>query len=71
MSTAELFFASRHTIGMVNYKPIAPGHVLLVPRRLVERFGDLTVEEVSDLFLSVQQVSKVVEREFKVSPSFS
>jgi bis(5'-adenosyl)-triphosphatase len=51
----------------VNLKPLLPGHVLVSPRRLVPRFNDLTPDEVKDLFLTVQRVSRTVERVFSAS----
>ncbi|KAL2916068.1 Dinucleoside triphosphate hydrolase [Polyrhizophydium stewartii] len=39
--------------------------VLVVSRRPVMRFNDLTDDEVSDLFRSVQTISKVIEHEYK------
>lgn len=39
--------------------------VLMIPKRVVPRFGDLTSEEVSDLFASTQQVTRVLEKEYK------
>ncbi|GAA6030059.1 hypothetical protein JCM8097_009235 [Rhodosporidiobolus ruineniae] len=57
--------ASRRTIGIVNLKPLVPGHVLVIPTRVTPRFRDLTPEEVSDLFASVHQISKVIEEEYK------
>jgi diadenosine tetraphosphate (Ap4A) HIT family hydrolase len=43
------------------------GHVLLIPKRKVERFNELSQEELFDLFDSVQKVSKAFEREWKPS----
>ncbi|KNE57182.1 hypothetical protein AMAG_02927 [Allomyces macrogynus ATCC 38327] len=54
--TGEVFFTSRLSYGMVNTKPILPGHVLVVPRRVVQRFTDLTPDEA---------IGRVVEREFQ------
>lgn len=42
-----MFFRSRHSLGIVNLKPIVPGHVLVISKRVVARFGDLTTDEVS------------------------
>lgn len=36
--------------------------VLVVPRRLTPRLSDLTPEEVSDLFQSVQTIGKTIEK---------
>lgn len=39
--------------------------VLVVPRRVVPRLRDLTPDEVTDLFASVHQISRVIEVEYK------
>ncbi|GAA5850906.1 hypothetical protein JCM8547_009128 [Rhodosporidiobolus lusitaniae] len=57
--------ASRLTFALVNLKPLVPGHVLVVPTRVIPRFADLTPDEVSDLFSSVHAISKVIEKEYK------
>ena len=48
-------------------KPLLPGHVLVLPRRVTPRFSDLTQAEVTDLFLTVQRVGRMVERVFKAT----
>ncbi|KAF9289354.1 hypothetical protein BGZ88_007799 [Linnemannia elongata] len=40
------------------------GHVLVVCRRNVPRFLDLSPEEVSDMFQSAQRIGKVIEKEY-------
>jgi bis(5'-adenosyl)-triphosphatase len=40
---------------------------LVSPRRIVPRFNDLSAAEVQDLFLTVQRVSRMVERVFSAS----
>ncbi|KAI8854293.1 putative histidine triad protein [Chytridium lagenaria] len=64
ISSQEVFFASKLSLGFVNLKPVVPGHVLVVPRRVVKRIADLTVEEVSDLFVAAQTIGRVVEKEY-------
>ena len=56
---------SKYSYGIVNLKPVVPGHVLVIPKRIVKRFAELSAEEVSDMFLSAQEIGKVIEREFK------
>ncbi|TIA87300.1 hypothetical protein E3P99_03260 [Wallemia hederae] len=63
--TTQVFYRSKLSVAFVNLKPIVPGHVLVIPRRKVEKFTELSAEEVCDLFLSVQRVGKVVEGVFK------
>jgi bis(5'-adenosyl)-triphosphatase len=55
------------SFALVNLKPILPGHVLVSPIKKVPRIRDLTTAEISDLFLTVQRVSRVVERAFSAS----
>lgn len=52
---------------MVNLKPLLPGHVLVSPRRVTPRLSDLTQTEVTDLFLTVQRVGRMIERVYGAS----
>jgi deaminated glutathione amidase len=58
------FYRTALSVAFVNRKPVIPGHVLVCPLRVVERFSELTPSEVADLFLTVQTVSKVVEKRY-------
>ena len=51
----------------VNLKPLLPGHVLVSPRRVTPRFSDLTQVEVTDLFLTVQKVGRMIEHVYKAT----
>eukprot|EP01104_Vermistella_antarctica_P010158 TRINITY_DN2680_c2_g1_i1.p1 TRINITY_DN2680_c2_g1~~TRINITY_DN2680_c2_g1_i1.p1 ORF type:complete len:168 (+),score=36.54 TRINITY_DN2680_c2_g1_i1:78-506(+) len=62
--SSEVFFRSRLSMALVNLMPVQPGHVLVIPTRVVRRFHDLTEDEVSDLFASVQKVSRVLQKEY-------
>ncbi|KAJ2362808.1 hypothetical protein H4S01_004608 [Coemansia sp. RSA 2610] len=61
---SQVFMLTKNAYGLVNLKPIRPGHVLVVARRQVARFNELTPEEVADLFTHGQQVSKAIEKLF-------
>jgi diadenosine tetraphosphate (Ap4A) HIT family hydrolase len=37
-----VFIETALSFGLVNLKPVVPGHVLIVSRRVVPRFSDLT-----------------------------
>lgn len=63
--TNQVFFQSPLSLGIVNLKPLVPGHVLVIPKRVIARFNDLTTDEVTDLFLSVQRITRVLEREYR------
>jgi diadenosine tetraphosphate (Ap4A) HIT family hydrolase len=58
---SEVFLRTRLTTALVNLRPIVPGHVLVIPTRVVPRFVDLTPEEVTDLYTTVQRIGKVLE----------
>ena len=60
---STVFAASPLSFAFVNLRPVVPGHVLVSSKRIAPRFADLTSEEVSDLWLLVQKVGKVVERQ--------
>jgi bis(5'-adenosyl)-triphosphatase len=49
---------------LVNTKPLVPGHVLVIPRRVVPRFEHLTSEEVADLWDTVHRVAPIVRDHF-------
>lgn len=51
----------------MNIKPLLPGHVLVIPRRITPRLSDLTNAEVTDLFLTVQRVGRMIERVYHAS----
>ena len=61
---SEVFYLTPLTMGLVNLKPVVPGHVLLIPRRVVKRFKDLTAEEVTDLFAVAARVAPRIEKEY-------
>ncbi|KAF2714245.1 HIT-like protein [Pleomassaria siparia CBS 279.74] len=62
--TNQVFHTTPLSYALVNLKPLLPGHVLVSPRRIVPRLHDLSPAEVQDLFLTVQRVSRMVERVF-------
>ncbi|KAL8744708.1 MAG: hypothetical protein Q9190_003066 [Brigantiaea leucoxantha] len=65
--TPQVFHMTAHSFALVNIKPLLPGHVLVSPRRIVPRLADLSHVEVTDLFLTVQRVGRMVERVYNAS----
>ena len=64
LHNAQLFYESIHCRGIVNLKPIVPGHVLIIPKRVCARYKDLTTEEAADLFDTVHKISPVLEKHY-------
>jgi bis(5'-adenosyl)-triphosphatase len=60
----QVFYTTPLSYALVNIKPILPGHVLVVPFRLVPRLTDLTPAELQDLFCLVQKVQKMLARRY-------
>ena len=48
-------------------KPIVPGHVLIIPKRVCPRFADLSGDEVHDLFQSVHKITPILENHYGAS----
>jgi len=63
LKASQVFFTSKTGLSFatVNLKPLCPGHVLVIPRRVVQYINDLTTEELDDLWLTVRQVQAVVQ----------
>lgn len=59
----EFFYESASSRGLVNTKPIVPGHVLVIPKRVVAKFADLTDDEVADLWTSARRIGAALQRE--------
>lgn len=59
--TSQVFYKSPKSFGIVNLRPLLPGHVLVCPVRSVARFRDMTNDEVVDFFLTVKKVSDAIE----------
>jgi bis(5'-adenosyl)-triphosphatase len=64
LDNSQVFYESDHCIGIVNIKPIVPGHVLIVSKRNVPRMADLTKEEVQDLYCSVHTATPLLEEKY-------
>lgn len=58
---------SRLSFGLVNLKPLLPGHILICPVRSVPRLSQLNSTEVADLFNTVQNVSRTLQRVYQAS----
>jgi len=58
--TSQVFHSTQLSFALVNLKPLLPGHVLVSPHRVVQRLTDLTTHELSDLFMTVQKVQRML-----------
>lgn len=63
----DVFLTTKLSYAFVNLRPVVPGHVLISPKRLVQRFTELTAEETSDLWFMAQRVGTKLQDHFKAS----
>ena len=54
---SQVFAETSLSVGLVNLKPVVPGHVLIVSKRVVPRFHDLTADETADLWSLANRVA--------------
>jgi len=66
---AQVFHVSpsRLSFGLVNLKPLLPGHILICPVRSVPRLSQLSGTETADLFNTVKTVSRTLQRVYHAS----
>jgi bis(5'-adenosyl)-triphosphatase len=64
LDKSQIFYESELCYGLVNLKPIVPGHILIIPKRVCTRFSELSPAEVSDLYSSVWKLSSRIESHY-------
>ncbi len=58
----QKFYENEGIVALYSYKPFLPGHCLIVPKKHIERFEDLTDEEIGRIGKAIKQIHpKVVE----------
>ena len=63
----QVFYNSRLSFALVNLKPLLPGQVLVSQIPAAPRFSGPSSAEISDLFLTVRRVSRMIERVYKAT----
>ena len=71
ISRDQIFYSASNNLtkAFVNLRPIVPGHVLVIPARVVPRMEDLTEEEYIDLWKGVREVQRMIESVYGASSS--
>ena len=60
----QTFWIQDGIMGVYPYKPVVPGHVLIVPARHVERFEDLTKEELETIGAVIRRIQSEARKLF-------
>jgi len=59
---AQKIYEDDSVIAMLTYKPIVEGHVLIIPKRHVERFEMLSSEEIMKMHEAIKKVHIVCQK---------
>ncbi|KAI5202291.1 bis-tetraphosphatase [Aureobasidium subglaciale] len=65
--TSQVFYRTPLSFCLVNLKPLLPGHILVCPLRRVQHIDQLSANEVTDLFSTVQLASRTLKRVYNAS----
>lgn len=57
---SQVFWEGSWTYALVNLRPVTPGHVLIVPKRVIPHFADLTPNELQELMQASARISTVL-----------
>ena len=68
--SAEIVFESDHTLGILDLRPLFPGHVLLMPRQHCVTLPDLPADSVAELFTHAQLLCRAVQSAMDAQGTF-
>lgn len=63
-SEREIIASSRLSVAFFDGFPVSPGHALIIPKRHVSSFFDLSQEERQDLLNLANSVKQIVEERY-------
>lgn len=60
----QVVFEGEGAYALLNYKPAVPGHMMIIPKRHVERFEDLTSAEAAEIHAMIARVDRAEQKAF-------
>ena len=69
--SSHIFYRTPRSAAFVNLRPIVPGHVLIMPERIVATMEELSDEEYLDLWVAVRRVQKVLQVRYPLTTAFN
>jgi len=64
---AQKFYEDDLIAVLYTHKPIFPGHCLIIPKRHIQRFEELSDEEILQIGRAIKKVNLAVQKVFKTS----
>ena len=64
---SQKFYEDDHVLALYTHKPILPGHCLIISKRHVERFDELTDVEIMQIGKVIKKVNQAVNKVFETS----
>lgn len=58
----QKYFENEKLLGLYNYKPLIKGHCLIIPKRHVQRFEDLTEVEIAEVFKLIKKTNQAMQK---------
>lgn len=62
---AQKIFEDEHIVAMLTYKPIVEGHILVIPKRHVERYELLTEQEVLRVHDTIKKIHEISQKKHR------
>lgn len=59
----KLIFENQYVVAFEDINPVAPVHVLIIPKKHIENVNDIdkeNIENVSELMLAVKEIAKIL-----------
>lgn len=63
----NIVWKSKHSIAILDRYPVSTGHTLVIPKRHIKSYFDLTQDEVDELWDTVRNVKEVLDYMYKPS----
>ncbi|HEV8426961.1 MAG TPA: HIT family protein [Pyrinomonadaceae bacterium] len=67
---ATVVYEDENALAFLDYRPLFPGHTLLVPRQHVETLGDLETKLVGPYFEAAQLLARAIESAMDAEGTF-
>lgn len=67
---AEIVWRNDDALAFLDYRPLFPGHVLLIPTKHIETLAELPAPQAGPLLQAAQRLERAVEKALNAEGSF-